>query len=80
MKYENYFKDMFESIPDYRKNVLLKILINNDKALLLEVGFSEPEINHLNLEFKNILIEQLEEYLNYVKNEEESVIERILNE
>ena len=26
MKYENYFKDMFESITDYRKIVFLKFL------------------------------------------------------
>ena len=66
----NYFKDMFESIRDYRKIVLLIFLIQNDKNLLHEVGFSERDINRLNLEFKNILIEQNEEYLDYIKNEE----------
>ena len=30
MKYENYSKDLFESIPDYRKIVLLIHLIQND--------------------------------------------------
>ena len=30
----NYFKELFESITDYRKIVLLIILIQNDKNLL----------------------------------------------
>ena len=37
----NYFKDMFESIPDYRKIVLLIFLIQNDKNLLKEICFSK---------------------------------------
>ena len=52
MSYENYFKDLFESIPDYRKIVILIFLIQNDKNLLKEIGFSKSEINRLNLEFK----------------------------
>ena len=32
-----------------------------------------------NLEFKNILLEQNEEYLDYIKNEEESILEKFLN-
>ena len=79
MDNSNYFKDIFESIPDYRKIVLLMFLIKNDKDLLLEIDFSERDINHLNLEFENILIEQHEECLEYIKNEEESIIEKILN-
>ena len=74
-----YFKDLFESIPDYRKIVLLMFLIRDDKNLLKEVGFSKNDINFLSLEFKNILLEEYEEYLDYIKNEEESVIERFLN-
>ena len=61
-----------------KKIVLLIFLIPNDKTLLHEVGFSSRDINQINLEFKNILIEQHEEYLEYVKNEEESIIEKIL--
>ena len=75
----NYFTDLFESIPDYRKIVLLIFLIQNDKNLLKEIGFSTNDINLLNLEFKNKLLEQHEEYLDYIKNEEESIIEKILN-
>ena len=75
----NYFKGLFESITDYRKIVLLIFLFQNDKNLLHEVGFSERHVNQLNLKFEIILIEQLEEPLDYVKNEEESIVERFLN-
>ena len=33
----NYFKDLFESIPDYRKIVLLIFLIENYKNLIKEI-------------------------------------------
>ena len=79
MNNENYFKEIFESSHDYRKIVLLILLIQNDVALLHEVGFSERDINRLNKEFKNILIEQHEEYLDYVKDQEDSLLERFLN-
>ena len=75
----NYFKDIFESIHDYKKIVLLIFLIQNDKNLLKEIGFSKKDINLLNLEFKNIIIEEFEEYLSYIKNEEESLLEKFLN-
>ena len=52
MKYENSFKDLFESIPDYRKIVLLMFLIKNDNDLLAECGFLKDDINRLNKEFK----------------------------
>ena len=79
MDNSNYFKDIFESISDYRKLVLLIFLIQNDKNLLKEIGFSKNDINLLNLEFKNVLIEQFEEYLDYIKNEEESLLEKFSN-
>ena len=44
MNYENYFKDLFESIYDYRKNILLIFLIQNDENLLKEIGFSKKTI------------------------------------
>ena len=79
MNNTNYFKDTLESIHDYKKIIFLIFLIQNDKNLLKEIGFSTNDINLLNLEFKNILIEQNEDYLDYIKNEEESIIEKILN-
>ena len=79
MDNSNYFKDIFESIPDYRKIVLLFIFIQIDKILLHEIGSSEREINLLTSEFRNILMEQNEEFLDDIKIEEESVIEKLLN-
>ena len=35
----NYFKDLFESKPDYKKIVLLTFLIKNDVTFLYECGF-----------------------------------------
>ena len=78
MNYENFFKDMFESIPDYRKIVLLIFIFQIDKKSLYEIGFSEHDINRSKSEFKDTLIEHHEEYLDYVKNEKESVTENFL--
>ena len=79
MNYENYFRDIFNSITDYRKIVLLIFLIQSDKNLLKEIGFSKKDINLLNLEFKNILLEEFENYLDYIKDQEESILEKFLN-
>ena len=74
----NYFEDLFESIPDYRKVGLLIFFFQNDEDFLGEIGLSKRNINRLNLEFKNIILEQREHYLDFVENEEESVNERFL--
>ena len=79
MNNSNYFKDMFESITVYKKIVLLIFLIQNDKNLIKEIGFSKKDINLLKLEFKNILLEEFEIFLDHVKNEEESILEKFLN-
>ena len=79
MNNKNYFRDLFESIPDYKKIVFLMFLIQNDKNLRHEIGFSARDVNRLSLEFKIILLEQHEEYLDYIKNEKESLIENFLN-
>ena len=79
MNNENFFKELFESIHDYKKIVLLIFLIQNDKNLLKQIRFSKNDIHLLNLESKNILIEQNENFLSYIKNQEESIIEKFLN-
>ena len=71
MKNVTYFKDFFESVDDYRKIVLLLFLIQNDDDLLEEYGFVKSNNNRLNKEFKNILLEQNEEYLDYIRNEKQ---------
>ena len=67
----NYFKALFESIPDYKKIVFLMFLIKNDVNLFYECGFLRGDINFLYKEFKNILLELIEEYLDHIKNQEE---------
>ena len=58
--------------------MLLIYLIKNDGDLLTECDFLRSDINRLNLEPKTILMEQIEDYLEHIKKEEESKIERIL--
>ena len=41
-------------------------LIKDDKNLIKEVGFSKNDINLLSLEFKNILLEEYENYLDCI--------------
>ena len=79
MNYEKYFTDIIVSKPDYRKTVLPIFSTKDDEKLLKEIGFSKNDISQLSLEFKNILLEQHENYLDYVKDQEESIIERFLN-
>ena len=43
----NYFKDLFESIPDYKKIVLIMFLIKNDYDFSYECGFLKGDINFL---------------------------------
>ena len=59
----NYFKDLFESIPDYKKIVLLMFLIKNDVNFLYESGLLKGYINFLYKEFQNNLFELNEDYL-----------------
>ena len=58
--------------------MVIIFLNKNDSDLLNECEFLKNDNNRLNLEFENLLIEQNEEYLDQIKNEEESKIERIL--
>ena len=53
----NYFKDLFESIPDYKKIVLLMFLNENHVDFLYECGFLKGDIKFLYKEIKTILLE-----------------------
>ena len=75
----NYFKDLFESIPDYKKIVLLMFLIKIDLNFLYECGFLKGDIDFLYKKFKNILLELNEDYLDYIKNKEESTLAKFLH-
>ena len=79
MNNSKYFKEIIESIQGFGKIVLLLLLFQNDKNLLKEIGFTRNIFNLLKLEFKNNLLEGHEEYLDYIKNEEESNLEKFLN-
>ena len=70
---------MFESIPDYRKIVLLLFLVKSDSDLLNDCRFLKNDVGRVTLKFKIILMEQNEEYLDYTKNLEEPITEGILN-
>ena len=45
---------------------------------LYECGFLKGDINFLYKEFKNVLLEMNEDYLDYIKNQEESILEKNL--
>ena len=79
MNYERSLKDLFESITDYRKLVLLIFLIQNDKDLLKECGILKGDITRLFEEFEKFLMEEKDEYLDHIKNGRKSNIETILN-
>ena len=72
----NYFTDLFESIADYKKIVLLMFLMKNDVNFLYECGFLKGDFNFSLKEFKKTLLELNEEWLEHIKNEGESVLEK----
>ena len=74
----NYFKDMLESIPNYRKNILLCFIIKRDDVMLKEFGLSDNFIKKLYNACKQIMISDMDQYYSHVKNLEESIIEKIL--
>ena len=51
---------MFETIPDYRKIVILIFEIKNDEVLLKDCGFLKNNMNRLNVDFKDFFTEQNE--------------------
>ena len=54
-------------------------VIKNDVNFLYECGFLKGDITFIYKQFKNTLLELNEDYLNHVKNQEESIFEKILN-
>ena len=77
MDHVNYFKDLFEIIPDYTKLVVSFLNFKKDTDFLIESGYIKNDINSLFQEFEYILLEQNGEYLIYIENEEESFLEMI---
>ena len=54
-------------------------LIKNDVNFLYECGYLKGDINFLYKEFKNILLELNEDYLDLFENQEKSNLEKFLN-
>ena len=54
-------------------------LIKHDVNFLNECGFLKRDFIFLYKEFTKILLELKEEYLDYIKNQKESVSEKFLN-
>ena len=71
----NYFRDILESIRDYRKIILLKFFIKNDADILKEFGFSDDFIEKLYNECKQIMDSDMDDYFSHIKNLEESLLE-----
>ena len=53
--------------------------MRNDVIFSYECGLLKGYINFQYKEFKNILIELNEDYLDHIKNQEESILEKFLN-
>ena len=71
-----YFTDLVESMPDHKKIVFLLFLFKNDVNFSYECGFLKGDINFLYNE--NILLELNEDYLDYIKNQEVSLLEKFV--
>ena len=54
-------------------------LIKIDVNFLYECGFLKGDMDFLYKEFQNLLLELNEDYLDHIKNEEESILEKFLN-
>ena len=59
--------------------MFLLFLIKNGDDSLTKCGFLKSDIHHLCLELKNNLPEQNGEYLDYIRNQKEPILEEILN-
>ena len=73
-----FFKHFFESIPGYRK-ISFNSVYKSDVDPLTECGLLKNDIICLYISFTSILIEHNEEYLDCLKNEETSILQRLHN-
>ena len=73
----NYFKDMFNSLPYYRKIIFLCFIIKQDYDMLKEFGLSDSFIEKLYNDCKQIMESDMDQNLRHIKNLEESILEKI---
>ena len=75
----NCFEDLFESTPGYKKLVLIMFSIKKDVDISQEDGYLKNDNDCLRLEFRSVVMQQNEDYLDFIKNEGEPIIEKSLN-
>ena len=73
----NYFKDMLNSIPYYRKIILLCFIIKRDDIILREFGLSDDFIETLYNDCKQMMESDMDQYFSHIKNLEDSILEKI---
>ena len=74
----NYFKDLIEPITDYRKIVSRTFSFKHDVDLLSESGYLKTNNLRLCKQFEKFIVERCEDYLDYIKCQEESIIGEFL--
>ena len=57
----NYFKDMLNSLPNYRKIIFLCFIIKQDDTMLKEFGLSDDFIEKLYNDCKQIMMSDMEQ-------------------
>ena len=72
-----YFKDMLNSIPNYRKIILLCFIIKREHTMLKEFGLSDDFIEKLYNGCKQIMESEMDQNFSHIKNLEESILENI---
>ena len=75
----NYFKNKLLSIKDFKKIVLLILIIKRDDELLTEMGLSNDFITKLYKKCEKIFKLEMEDYESHIKNLEESILEELNN-
>ena len=73
----NYFKDMINSLPYYRKIIFLCFIIKRDNDFLKEFGLTDDFMEKLYNDCKEVFENDMNQYFSYIKNLEESILEKI---
>ena len=73
----NYFKDMPNSTPYYKKVILLCFIFKRDDTLLREFGLTDDFIEKLYTDCKEVFESDMDQYFSHIKNLEESILVNI---
>ena len=66
---------MLNSLPYYKKIILLCFIIKRDDTILREFDLSDDFFEKLYNDCKQILESDMDEYFSHIKNLEESILE-----